>query len=163
VLDALGPPCLTANVGLTSMNLTFSRRLAIAIGLSLALAETLRLWGGGTMAWGLDHYLMGALLLHGAWRSRRYDMLGSRCLVAAWAFTCGVGYMNLFRHLERIHSSGPGQIPHPWVAGTIGFGWLLCILGLGASLKAQPGAPPNGGPAEPRGTSGVRGGPPSVS
>jgi hypothetical protein len=45
------------------MNLIFSRRLAIAIGFALPLAETLRLWGGGAIAWGLDHYLMGAFLL----------------------------------------------------------------------------------------------------
>lgn len=120
------------------MNLIFSRRLAIAIGVMLPLAETLRLWGGGSIAWGLDHYLMGALLLCGAWRSRRNDLLGPRYLVAAWAFTCGVGYMNLLKHLERINSSGPALIPNAWVAGAVGFGWLLCILGLAASLKAQP-------------------------
>ena len=125
------------------MNLIFSRRLAIAIGVTLPLAETLRLWGGGSIAWGLDHYLMGALLLYGAWRSRRYDILGQRYLVAAWAFTCGVGYMNLCRYLERIHSSGPALIPHAWVAGTISFGWLICILGLAASLKAQPDSAAN--------------------
>ena len=119
------------------MDLIFSRRLAIAIGIALPLSETLRLWGGGSIAWGLDHYLMGALLLYGAWRSRRYDILGSRYLVAAWAFTCGVGYMNLFRHLKRIHSSDLALISHAWIAGVIGFGWLLCILGLAASLKAQ--------------------------
>src|SRR5271157_4469619 len=120
------------------MNLIFSRRLAIAIGVTLPLAETLRLWGGGSIAWGLDHYLMGAFLLYGAWRSRRYDILGPRYLVAAWAFTCGVGYMNLCRYLERIHSSGSALIPYAWVAGTVGFGWLLCILGRAASLRAQP-------------------------
>ncbi len=115
------------------MNLIFSQRLAIAIGVALLLGETLRLWGGGPIAWGLDHYLMGALLLYGAWRSRRYDIFGLRYLVAAWAFTCGVEYMNIVRHLERIHSSDPAQIPHAWV-GIIGFGYLLCILGLAASL-----------------------------
>ena len=119
------------------MDLNFSRRLAIAIGIALPLSETLRLWGGGSIAWGLDHYLMGVLLLYGARRSRRYDILGSRYLVASWAFTCGVGYMNLFRHLERIHSSGLALISHAWIAGVTGFGWLFCILGLAASLKAQ--------------------------
>ena len=48
------------------MNLIFSRRLALAIGVALPLGETLRLWGGGPIAWGLDHYLMGAFLLYGA-------------------------------------------------------------------------------------------------
>jgi hypothetical protein len=144
------------------MNPIFSRRLAIAIGIALLFGESLRLWGGGTIAWGFDHYLMGALLLYGAWRSRRYDIPGSRYLVAAWAFTCGVEYMNIVRHLERVCSSSPAQVPAAWL-GIIGFGYLLCILGLAASLRPQPGAAPNGGPAQPVGESNVSGGPPSVS
>jgi hypothetical protein len=119
------------------MNLIFSRRLAIAIGIALLLGESLRLWEGGTIAWGFDHYLMGALLLYGAWRSRRYDIPGSRYLVAVWAFTCGVEYMNIVRHLELLYSSGPALLRQPWVAGMIGFGYLLCILGLAASLRAR--------------------------
>ena len=120
------------------MNLIFSRRLAIALGITLPLAETLRLWGsGGSIAWGLDHYIMGAFLLYGAWRSRQHDIIGSRYLVAAWAFTCGIGYMNLLGRLERIHSLDPAPIQHIWVAGITGFGWLICILGLAASLKVQ--------------------------
>ena len=120
-----------------SVNLIFSRRLAIAIGIALIAGETLRLWGGGPITWGLDHYLMGVLLLYGAWKSRRCDTLGSRYLLAAWAFTCGVEYMNIVRHLELLHSSGTSQISHAWL-GIIGFGYLLCILGLVASLKAKP-------------------------
>ena len=120
------------------MNPIFSRRLAIAIGIALLLGESLRLWGGGTIAWGFDHYLMGALLLYGAWRSRRFDIPGSRYLVAAWAFTCGVEYMNIIRHLELLYSSGPSLLRQPWVAGMIAFGYFLCILGLAASLRAQP-------------------------
>lgn len=118
------------------MNLIFSRRLAIAIGFALLVGETVRLSAGGSIAWGFDHYLMGVFLLYGTWRSRRYDILGSRYLVAAWAFTCGVEYMNIVRHLERIHSSSPAMIPPAWV-GIIGFGYLLCILGLVSSFKAQ--------------------------
>ena len=119
------------------MNLIFSRRLAIAIGIALISGETLRLWGGGPIAWGMDHYLMGVLLLYGAWRSRRLDNLGSRYLLATWAFTCGVEYMNIVRHLESLNSSGTSLIPHTWI-GIIGFGYLLCILGLAASLKTPP-------------------------
>src|SRR5208282_2289352 len=115
------------------MNPIFSRRLAIAIGIALLFGESLRLWGGGTIAWGFDHYLMGAFLLYGAWRSRRYDISGSRYLVAAWAFTCGVEYMNIVRHLELFYSSGPSLLRQPWAAGMIAFGYLLCILGLAAS------------------------------
>ncbi len=125
------------------MNLIFSRRLAIAIWIALTIDETLRLWGGGTITWGMDHYLMGVLLLYGTWKSRRYDVLGSRFLLAAWAFTCGVEYMNIVKLLEPLHSSGTSLIPHAWV-GIIGFGYLLCILGLVASLKVQLDVAANG-------------------
>lgn len=129
-------------VGLATMNLIFSRRLAIAIGVALLLGETMRLWGGGPIAWGMDHYVMGVFLFFGAWRSRRYDSLGSRYLIAAWAFTCGVGYMNFVRHLERLHNSDPARVPNAWIA-IGGVGVLLCIVGLAASLRAQDG-PANG-------------------
>lgn len=120
-----------------SMGLIFSRRLAIAIGIALISGETLRLWSGGPIAWGMDHYLMGVLLLFGAWKSRRRDNLGLRYLLAAWAFTCGVEYMNIVRHFELLNSSGTSQISNTWF-GIIGFGYLLCILGLATSLNAQP-------------------------
>jgi hypothetical protein len=113
------------------MYLSFSRRLATAIGVALPLAETSRVLAGGSIAWAFDHYLMGAFLLYGAWQSRRRDTLGTRYLVAAWAFTCGVGYFTLFRHLEHIRES------EAWVAWTIGFGWLLCVLGLVSSVRAE--------------------------
>lgn len=119
-----------------SINLIFSRRLAIAIGIALISGETLRLWGGGPIAWGMDHYLMAILLLFGAWKSRRGDNLGPRYLLAAWAFTCGVEYMNIVRHLELLLSSRTSQISPSWL-GIIGIGYLLCILGLVASIKAQ--------------------------
>ena len=121
---------------LRSTNLIFSRRLAIAIGIALISGETLRLWGGGPIAWGMDHYLMGVLLLYGAWKSRRGDNLGPRYLLAAWAFTCGVEYMNIVRHFELLHSSGTSHLSFAWL-GIIGIGYLLCLLGLGASLKGQ--------------------------
>lgn len=120
-----------------SFNLIFSRRLAIAIGIALISGETLRLWGGGPIAWGMDHYLMALLLLYAAWKSRGFDNLGSRYLLAAWAFTCGVEYMNIVSHLELLFSSKTSQISPAWL-GIIGIGYLLCILGLVASFKAQP-------------------------
>lgn len=119
------------------MKMIFSRRLAIAIGLALLLSETLRLWRGGPVAWGFDHYVMGAILLGGVWMSRRYDRRGTRYLVAAWAFTCGVEYMNIVRHIQAIHASSAGQIPRAWTL-IIGLGYLLCLLGLASSLWVPP-------------------------
>lgn len=115
------------------MDSGFSGRLALAIGIALPVAETVRLVMGGRVAGGLDHYLMGAFLLYGAYRARRQDAPGQRYLVAAWAFTCGVGYMNLVRRLEGMGEGGvEGGIV--WVMAA---GWLLCLLGLAASLRAD--------------------------
>ena len=123
--------------GPSTLNLIFSRRLAIAIGIALIAGETLRLCFGGPIAWGMDHYLMALLLLFGAWKSRRFDSLGQRYLLAAWAFTCGVEYMNIVGHLELLFCSKTSQISPAWL-GIIGIGYLLCILGLVASFKAPP-------------------------
>jgi hypothetical protein len=49
-------------------------------------------------------------------------------------------------------------------AGTLGVAVTLCVYGVSEDEpEAEPGAPPNGGPATPVGTSGVTEGPPSVS
>lgn len=109
------------------MNLTFSRRLAITIGIILPIAETSRRWGtGGALSWWLDDYLIAAFLLYAVWRSRNDAADGPRCLAAAWAFACGIGYMSFFGHLESIEQTDPAPIPHVWVTGIIGFGLGTC-------------------------------------
>jgi hypothetical protein len=119
------------------MNMIFSRRLAIAIGMVLPLAETFRaLLNGVPISLQLDHYLMGAFLLYGAWRCRKYDIIGQRYIIAAWAFSCGIGYMILQRNVEAIINLGTSQISNIWAVVFIGFGWLLCILGLSASFTS---------------------------
>ena len=117
------------------MNLIFSRRLAIAIGIVLPLAETFRaLLTGAPASLQGDHYIMSAFLLYGAWRCRKYDIVGQRFIIAAWAFSCGIGYMILQRNVEEIINIGVLQISDIWRIVFIGFGWLLFILGLLASF-----------------------------
>lgn len=120
------------------MNLIFSRRLAIVIGVILPIAETFRRWGSsGFFPWWLDDYLIAAFLLLAAWRSRRDAANGARYLAAAWAFACGMGYMSFFGHLENIDQPDPAPISHAWVTTIIGIGWLVSILGLVASFNAH--------------------------
>ena len=120
------------------MNITFSRRLAIIIGIILPIAETFRRWGtGGFLPWWLDDYLIATFLLYAAWRNRKGAANDPRYLSAAWAFACGIGYMSFFGHLENIEQPDPASIPHVWVTGIIGVGWLLTILGLATSLRAH--------------------------
>jgi hypothetical protein len=80
------------------MAITFSRRLAIAFGILAPLAETIRRWGQldqlSIWPFWLDDYIMGALLLAGAWLVARNFDAGQK-LAAAWEFTCGVAIIAL--------------------------------------------------------------------
>lgn len=81
----------------------FSRTLAIAFGFLAPLADTVRRW----QTWRdfppalFDDYLIGALLLAGAWLVGRNFHQGQRLLAAAWGFTCGLGYCSFFSQLQR--------------------------------------------------------------
>jgi len=84
------------------MTIEFSRRLAIASGILVPLAETIRRWD----TWHesppnlFDDYIMGAFLLYGAWRTGENAHTGQRFLTAAWAFACGLGYYSFFGQLK---------------------------------------------------------------
>lgn len=68
--------------------ISFSRYLAIVLGILTPLAETIRRWG----TWRenppalFDDYILGAFLLYGAWRVGKDPRSGQRFLAAAWAF-----------------------------------------------------------------------------
>src|SRR5262249_62305355 len=82
------------------MTISFSRRLAVIIGILAPLAETVRRWRqlGQLSVWPfwLDDYFMGALLLYGAWRVSKDIRSGRRFVAAGWGFTCGRGYSRFF-------------------------------------------------------------------
>ena len=122
--------------------MTFSRYLAIVIGIVTPLAETVRRWG----TWRenppalFDDYFLGAFLLYGAWRVGRDVRSGQRFLAAAWAFMCGMAYYSFFEQLHRYHSglSDPAPISSGWVAVIKGIGLGLGIIALVLSLKRIP-------------------------
>ena len=123
------------------MTITFSRRLAFVFGILTPLAETVRRWHQlGQLrylpAW-LDDYILGALLLYGAWRTGRDVRAGQRFLAAAWGFTCGLGYASFFIQLEHLHDD-PGPISGVWVALIKGVGVALALLALAGSLRRLP-------------------------
>jgi hypothetical protein len=119
----------------------FSRTLAILLGLLAPLAETIRRWN----SWrdfppGLfDDYIMGALLLAGAWLTGRNFRAGRRLLAAAWGFTCGLGYYSFFEQLRRyrLGEVDPAPIPAEWVLAIKGVGVLLAIAALLVTLTAK--------------------------
>ena len=76
------------------MTISFSRNLAVVIGILTPVAETVRRWNqlGQLSIWPLwlDDFALGAFLLYGAWRTRKDVRTGRPFLAAAWAFTCGM-------------------------------------------------------------------------
>ena len=74
------------------MRISFSRYLAIIFGILTPLAATIRRWSilRESSLVLLDDYILGALLLYGAWRVGKDARSGQRFLAAAWAYMCGV-------------------------------------------------------------------------
>jgi hypothetical protein len=121
------------------MTIAFSRRLAIILGVLTPLAETVRRWRqlGQLSVWPfwLDDFIIGALLLYGAWRTGKDMRSGRPFLTAGWGFTCGMAYSSFFWQLGRLNEPDPAPIPSTWVAVIKGLGLALAILALVGSLK----------------------------
>src|ERR1043165_1147376 len=88
-----------------SVNITFSRRLAIIGGILLPVLETIRRrheFPGPFCTWDswADDYVMGALLLIAAWKCRPPLYANAGWLAAAMAFACGIGLNSL---LSQFH------------------------------------------------------------
>jgi hypothetical protein len=124
------------------MTINFARRLAYVAGVGAPLAETIRRWG----TWRdnpsalFDDYIIGALLIYGAWRVGRDARAGQRFLAAAWGFSCGMGYASFFGQLysNRQGVVDPAPISGHWVAVIKGFAFAFSILALVASLRRLP-------------------------
>ena len=121
------------------MSIRLSRNLAILIGILAPLLDTIRRWHTWT-EWPpamLDDYLLGALLLFGAWRVGKDPIDGQRYLSAAWGVALGMVVLSFVGQIEGImHSrSDPAPVSSEWVAAVKGIGLLIVLIGLIASLK----------------------------
>lgn len=124
------------------MTISFSRYLALVLGILTPLAETVRRWH----TWRenppalFDDYILGAFLLYGAWRVGKDVRSGQRYLAAGWAFMCGMAYYSFFEqvHRNRLGIADPAPIPSEWVAVIKGVGLALGVLALLLSLKPLP-------------------------
>jgi hypothetical protein len=119
----------------------FSRTLAWIFGIGTPLVETLRRWG----TWldfppaTLDDYLLGALLIAGAWASGRHKPFGDRLLAAAWGFTCGMGYSSTFMQWQayRLGIDDPAPIPTFWVFMIKAVGTTLAAVALWLTIRGE--------------------------
>ncbi|HEV8428101.1 MAG TPA: hypothetical protein VGQ41_09400 [Pyrinomonadaceae bacterium] len=124
------------------MMISFSRYLAVALGVLTPFAETIRRWS----TWRadppalFDDYILGAFLLYGAWRVGQDARTGQRFLAAGFAFMCGMAYYSFFAQLQnlRIGVPDPAPISSSWVAVIKGTGLALGVLGLVLSLRRLP-------------------------
>ena len=124
------------------MTINFARWLAYVGGFLAPLAETVRRWS----TWRenppalFDDYVIGALLIYGAWRTGRNAREGQRYLVAAWGFACGLGYASFFGQLyANAHGVvDPAPVSGSTVAVVKGLAVALALLALVASLRPLP-------------------------
>ena len=129
------------------MTINFARYLAYVGGVAAPLADTIRRWS----TWRdnppalFDDYIIGALLIYGAWRVGRDARSGQRFLAAAWGFACGMGYASFFGQLyaNRLGVVDPSNLPGAWVAVVKGVAFALSILALAASLRPLPAGEPS--------------------
>lgn len=124
--------------------LSFSRNLAICLGVITPLLETVRRWSTWqeNPASFFDDFVLGGLLLFGAWRVTKDARSGQKFLAAAWGFMCGMAYPSFFGQLEdmRLGEIDPAPVASGTVAAIKGIGFALAILGLVTSLKKIPEA-----------------------
>ena len=120
----------------------FSRNLAIALGIITPLLETIRrwhTWQDNPLSF-FDDYIIGGLLLFGAWNVGKNAQTGQKFLAAGWAFMCGMAYPSFFGQLEdmRLGEIDPAPVSSATVAVIKGIGFALAILGLVTSLRKIP-------------------------
>jgi hypothetical protein len=122
-----------------SMNISLSRNLAVFVGVITPLLETIRRWS----TWRedppsfFDDFLLGGLLLYGAWRVTKDAPSGQRFLVAGWGVALGMVFLSFFSQLRMLREGvvDPAPVPSEWVVVIKGIGFLIVIVGLITSLR----------------------------
>ena len=104
------------------MPFVVSRYLALLFAIGLAIGETIISWGHWQFAplWFID-YLTAALLLYAYFKTRQAKHV--YILLAAWAFSAGVFYMDLFVNLDP-------QVPPHMRPGTVVMALIVLVLAL---------------------------------
>ncbi len=108
-------------------------------GCDYSLLETIRRWS----TWRenppafFDDFLLGGLLLYGAWRVTKDAVSGQKFLVAGWGVALGMVYMSFFGQLRMLREGAvdPAPVSSEWVAVIKGIGFLIVIIGLITSLR----------------------------
>jgi hypothetical protein len=118
--------------------LKFSRYLALILGIIAPALETYRRWSSwqNDPASFFDDYLLGGLLLLGAWRVTKNAATGQKYLTLAWGCALGMVYGSFFHqlHMAGTNESDPSGFSNEWAIAVKGLGFILIIVGLITSL-----------------------------
>ena len=124
------------------MALSFSRALALFVGIITPLAELARrrqqLLDPAAIPLWIDDMLLAGFLLYGAWRTRSHSAAGRPVLAAAWGFMCGMAYYSFFGQLQLLAAPDPSGLAPMWVIAVKGIGLALGIAGLVTALARDP-------------------------
>ncbi|MBM4385365.1 MAG: hypothetical protein FJ091_18585 [Deltaproteobacteria bacterium] len=113
--------------------------LAITLGASLILGETLRSWGQGRpLPFVLDDYLIGGGLIAGALWFRADDLRRRAAFAAAWAATMGGLYGSFFGKLLEPGGDFHTNIPGGLLTALIGVAYATSIFGMIATIALKP-------------------------
>lgn len=135
-----------------SARIKASRWLAYSLGVLAPFGDTVRRWD----TWRefppalLDDYLIGALLIAGAWATRdKRSPRGRALLAAGWGFTCAIGYCSICLHWLDIQAGqlDPAPIPTEWVFAIKVLGTFLAVVALALTLVDTPTAAPGAAPS----------------
>src|SRR3989442_14856430 len=112
---------------------TFSRRLAFAMGIVLAVGETMRRWRqlGDLRMWPawLDEVVRGGLLIYGAWRTGKDVVSGRPFLAAAWGIMAGAAFVGFGLQISRPFEPDPSGFSQQSVVIVRGLGVVLASVG----------------------------------
>ena len=113
--------------------------LAATLGIALAVGESIRRFG--TEFWSpfvLDDFIMGSLLVLGAWRAFSSAFADLRLLLLAWSFTSGMLYLSFFSNFQRYmdNPQGSGISAPVWVI-LIFIAFATSIVGAVHTLRAM--------------------------
>ena len=119
----------------------FSWIMAVALGVLLPAAETVRRWNtwrDDPLAM-FDDYILGAILLLSAWYAACRPKRRQLVLTAVWGFMCGVGFLSLLGQFRRLQLGEPDPAPisAEWVAVVKSFGLTLAVVALVATINAK--------------------------
>jgi hypothetical protein len=115
-----------------------NRRLALAAGIILPLAEIVRRSAHLSDWWlWLDDCLIGAALIGAARLAGARPDLGRRALAGAWGLASGMGYYSFVGHVLAWRDRDVSMLPGWVLAAAVGAAWLVALYALASAILSE--------------------------